>query len=1271
MPKIKGKNIEDFVTSSFEDLLDVDIKHKIETLYKNIINTNEFEFMFFNYKQDKNRMGFDQFLRILEYIKHKGRQTNKKYKSIISLDAIYSNSKIKENEQEKKMRESYRVSVLGIEQINKYLEMLHLRKNHVIISTLAKMDDQNIEIIKKVKKMENIIDIDDFDIRARLSDELKLTSKELNDIRNLDESTRKDIRFRYKQRISLILFEDSQVSIKLELTSTKQERNINKLEKSYPLYELEIDFTSKKSNPDIKYLNIMFKEITTLIKILQQSNYIIDKTTSNEILSRYADLLGLNKEKIINLEGRKAQSLEIQHVIEQLPDKYAVTDKADGERYFLMIYNNVVFLISYNLAIKNTGIVLPKNKDKFNDTILDGEYIFLQKYNRHLFMAFDCLYNGNKDTRETLKFMERLKNIDEIIEACFIMKGQKGYKYAEYKGSFDVNNILKYHDKEITNFLTSINNDINIDKKFPLIRRKYFIGVYGGKRNEIFKYAELLWKKYIYGALCPYILDGLMFHPLEQKYITSIKESKYFEYKWKPPEKNSIDFYIVFEKSSETGQPIILYDNSRDNIVNGKPYKIVHLYVGRTVRNIEQPMPFQQENNKDIAYLFLEDGEIRDIEGNIIQDNSVVEFYYNNDLSIPDKHRWVPMRTRHDKTESVRRYRKKYGNYYGVANKIWRSIRNPFTMTDIGILANDKSFDKHVDILRNKIDHSIILSERKENIFNAIRTTLAKPIRNFHNWLKSIIIYTYYNPVYENERKLSIFDFDCGKGEEIMKFYYTRIDFYIGINVDNSSIISPTDGAISRYNKLKKSHPNFPRMFFINMDASILFNNDDQKKALGTMTDKNQNLIEQFFPNDPKKITKFDRINCLDIIQKFLINDTAWSNFVENISNILKPGGYMVITCFDADRIMNLFEKDDKFTSYYTNEKGEKKILFEVIKKYEKIENDIVATGTAVDFYNAFENIQEGYYNTKYLVQRKFIEKEFLNKCDMELIETDFYDNQFHIHRNYFLDIVKYEENEKTRNFLQNARSYYDSENEVNKASYKMNGLLRYYIFRRKDKIKNKSSIKMKGGGGNIHNKYEKDHMLHELSDVLDPHKFIRRDNDIEYNDYTFMSAIHDVLSNSDIIPKSINIKDFYNDLELKMIRDVDINLNKINKINKKLVIGHEYSYTEDEQEILDGVNLLILEKQNGSTKISAFGNKNNGNNGNNRNNGNKKNYLSKHSPSILLFKENNKYQPIYKSKILSTIKSKNKKGIKFYGLFNSNTKLIKRLIDASDNSLI
>ena len=83
-----------------------------------------------------------------------------------------------------------------------------------------------------------------------------------------------------------------------------------------------------------------------LLKIQQQSNFIMAKTLENEIIDKYANLLNVNRENMTSLEGRKAQSLEVQHVVDQLPNKYAVTDKADGERHFLIIYKNGVYLIS-------------------------------------------------------------------------------------------------------------------------------------------------------------------------------------------------------------------------------------------------------------------------------------------------------------------------------------------------------------------------------------------------------------------------------------------------------------------------------------------------------------------------------------------------------------------------------------------------------------------------------------------------------------------------------------------------------------------------------------------------------------------------------------------------------------------------------------------------------------------------------------------------------------------------------------------------------------
>ena len=102
----------------------------------------------------------------------------------------------------------------------------------------------------------------------------------------------------------------------------------------------------------------------------------------------------------------------------------------------------------------------------------------------------------------------------------------------------------------MTNFYSLLNHDIDQSTSVPLIRRKYYMASLGIKNYEIFKYSVEFWNKYERDGSIkfPYILDGLVYHPLVQTYNVNMQESKYHEYKWKPPNKNSIEFYIEFKK---------------------------------------------------------------------------------------------------------------------------------------------------------------------------------------------------------------------------------------------------------------------------------------------------------------------------------------------------------------------------------------------------------------------------------------------------------------------------------------------------------------------------------------------------------------------------------------------------------------------------------------------------------------------------------------------------------------------------------------------------
>jgi hypothetical protein len=111
----------------------------------------------------------------------------------------------------------------------------------------------------------------------------------------------------------------------------------------------------------------------------------------------------------------------------------------------------------------------------------------------------------------------------------------------------------------------------------------------------------------------------------------------------------------------------------------------------------------------------------------------------------------------------------------------------------------------------------------------------------------------------------------------------------------------------------------------------------------------------------------------------------------------------------------------------------------------------VIGTGHAIDVHNATFS-QEGVYLTEYLVERKFIEKELLEKCNLELVDTDIFENQFNIYKEFFSETYKYESVDKTRKFLGDVSKFYDQEDEVNKAIFQLSALNRYYVFKKVQK---------------------------------------------------------------------------------------------------------------------------------------------------------------------------------------------------------------------------
>ena len=1008
---------------------------QINNILNKITTNDEFEVMFNNYKTD-NKLSVVKFMNILKYLRYRSDTEEKLLTQEVVLDVSF----------DYETNKRYRVSIHGLKNINEFLNLVHQRTNHVIFSILLSQtefkNNPNFKYIKKQNDIKNYYDIDQYDIRIRKSSEEDLTENEINKILNLNLNALSKIHFRFKNRLSLEILNNANERLAIDITIIQSTNNPNEIYNVQKTYELELDYSIKKSINLEKIADTIIDEIIKIKKVLESTINILSKIDQTTILDGYKKVIFLNDNFDFNntLYTMQPISAEVQHIVDKIPNKYSVTDKTDGNKYSLFVFNNIIYLISTNLNIIKTNY----NVSNLNNTILEGELIYLAEQQKYLFLAFDCLYYNDSEIKTEVQLNKRLSYVTKF---CKEINKESIYEPKQYDDTFSLEKQEKFYFNELKKFYKKINNLIsNIQVNEIVIHPKLFIFPQGGDNSEVFLYSYLIWNyctslnnTLVQDEICPYKLDGIIYTGIEQKYTKDTRDQKYPIYKYKPPNIKSIDVYITFQKNIESGGYLDIYDNSVNDLKDNKVYRIVNFFVGDSIGTKEVPVPFMKEEQNHEAYIPLVNGEIRDIDGNYVQDSTVIEICYNNDSSIPHQYRWIILKTRWDKTESVITLQKKYGNFKDVAIKTWKSIIEAVTINEIKNLAEPLTYPQQQKILETRLNSSIIKSERQQDIYYQKITNLAKKMRKYHNWLKSIIIYTYCNPI--KEKRTSVLDIGCGQGGDILKFYHSRVGEYVGIDPDYNGLYSSTNGALSRYNKFKKQFPNFGKVQWIHADASIELESSLQEAKLINMTKQNKLLIEKTFTKDKK----FDVISAQFSLHYLFDSEKSVENLIKNIKNYLKVGGYIIITMFDALEVMKHLTDKNTLTSYYTDENGVRNKFFEIVKKFDGPLEDTV--GQAIDVYMAWF-MEEDKYETEYLVTPKLLNKT-MKKAGCQLIETDLFSNLYYLNQQYFLNVIEHEENPKNLKVYREVAEYYGDLKGVDKESRMYTFLNRYYIYQK------------------------------------------------------------------------------------------------------------------------------------------------------------------------------------------------------------------------------
>lgn len=1007
------------------------------------------------------KLDYQNFIRIIKYYINNLDEKNIFNLNTLDICVVFPNNN------------TYRISLLDENDIQKFIERYINVDIYDIETFLLELETtDNIQIMLKNTGAANKLYFEDYNMLFKLTPETLVKNIKKNSLIGNEE-----IFYRYKQRASFNI--DSKVRI--DITDVKQSKNLSSLNTTSSHYEIEMEIVNKNINMD----NIL-KELYEILKIIKNTTVPISKKEEFFVINEYKKLLGIKY--ATSLENRNVISLDVYHIINYIPNRYAVTDKADGERFFLFSTINGIYLLSNTLSIKKINLSI--DDKKYYNMILDGEFV-KNKDNKNIFLVFDLVYFNNIDYRYnnnyTLK--NRLTTLNNIIDKCF---GTfiPFVDYASHNNDLELDLIKKYYTKELKKYWNEFNKIFEkYDNDIFITRKLYFIP-YGINSCEVFMYADMIYKLYIYDSLTPYAQDGIIYTPINSPYMIKVDLSNIdiipVEYKWKKLSQNSIDFYIIIDKD-DNGNEIIYYDNTVIN-QTGRAYKICNLFVGINKSGQEKPVPFKINDIEQKANIYLSDGEIRDRDGNLIQDKMVVEFIFDNTYSnIPDQYKWIPIRIRYDKTESVKKYGTKYGNNLNIALRIWKTIINPITEEDIASLGNPNTYQKEIDKLSKTND----IYQQQNFIYYIKQTSSAIGMRSFNNWIKLNMILTYC------KGKNNVLDIGCGRGGDIQKFIQTKINEYIGIDIDYNGLYIINDSAYNRYMNLKKTVKNVPEMYFINADARAIFTLKAQKSALPNMTKENKYLIEKFLINK-----KFDIFNCQFSLHYYLSDELSWTNFCTNINNHLDDDGYILITCFDGKLIYDKLMEKQKLTISYIDNLGNKNTFLEILKLYNDKDINENQIGIAIDVYNSLIS-HPGTYIREYLVFSDFLKKSLEENCNMELIETDSFFNLFNLYKNFFIEDNTYDfmvanTSQKKYNEIKDFYMMLDpkfqykfpsEQVEANMASFKLSMLNRYYIFKKHSPINTTEPARIVG----INNKFNIGRILTPYFDinriVIDPSK--------------------------------------------------------------------------------------------------------------------------------------------------------------------------------------
>ena len=653
---------------------------------------------------------------------------------------------------------------------------------------------------------------------------------------------------------------DGILRIDMSLVKTKQRnhKSFSEVLKQTPGYELELELVDRQQPPK-NVVESLLRNVEPLLAAFQQSAFLLTETD----LQRYR-----METEAMHMRFVNPVTMTRAHVRADRPHNilngYTVTNKADGERCFLVVTRDRRLLRwSKDGRIAWTG--LTAKDDSHLGDVMDGEFLS----DRNLYCIFDAYQYKTK----TLLRLPLMTTDNDVTREP--LKSRLGCAHL---------------------FVEDLKKDfVVLSARTPMrIETKMFLAGNGAAMEQAIKT--------ILDTQFEYPTDGLIFTPRSSPVapLADRKGDTWLRvYKWKPADQNSIDFLVTFKPGES-------YDTvTAQTVLKGT------LYVGRTpgtdivypcetmtgeYRQPEIPMelrvaseakdrapsPFQPTAPKapdayEILIPINNRGQPVDILGNRVEDNTIIECVRNT-----DKGRWRILRTRYDKTYKYRVLGKaEYGNDINTADDIWTNIHNPVTEAMLRVVATNPPSDTFEDELyyRDSLE---------------ARDRVMKDVIGFHNDIKEQL---YMSSIRQGDTLLEL---AMGRANDLHKWRKTRPSRVVGIELSRGNLEGARQGACVRY--LKESAKNkMPPALFIEGDMvqPILEQDNRYIKMLDKREPAPTEYLQKFVG-----LTEFDVISCQNAIHYACETEESFRSFVGNLTRHGK--GLFFGTCMDGQAVYSL-----------------------------------------------------------------------------------------------------------------------------------------------------------------------------------------------------------------------------------------------------------------------------------------------------------------------------------------------------------------------------